>query len=605
MALSTVTEAADPQLPAPSGEDTLAQPNAEQSAAPPVGPFGELDRNFQIWLSSLTAGVSPASLGLAYADWLAHLSIAPGKLLGLWIDGLQKALNFQFYEWRADRDAPPCIAPLPQDRRFVGDDWQKFPFNVWQQSFLSLQAWWQNAVRDVKGLNPHHADVVAFLNRQLLDAVSPSNYVLSNPEVLRKTLETGGQNLVSGLWHFCDDWCHGAAGKLPRHLQPFTVGEQLATTPGKVVFRNRLIELIQYAPATDTVYAEPVLIVPAWIMKYYILDLTAGKSLVEYLVAQGHTVFIISWKNPTAEDRDVGLNDYLKLGLMASLTAINAIVPGHKVHAAGYCLGGTLLAIGAAWLGRLGDTRLQTVTLLAAQTDFDQAGELLLFLDDSQLAFLDNIMQQQGYLTKHQMKTIFQMLRSNDLIWSYLINHYLLGKRTEVNELMAWSADATRMPYTMHKEYLEKLFLRDQLAEGHYKVDGKAVALRNIEIPIFCVATEKDHVSPWRSVYKINLLTDTEVSFVLTNGGHNAGIVSELDNPARHYHLHTTPETAPYISPERWLEKNPRRHPGSWWPAWHRWLIERSAAQRVAPPPVGGGDYPPLGDAPGTYVHRQ
>jgi polyhydroxyalkanoate synthase len=568
--------------------------------------LSELDRSFQVWLSTLTVGVSPVSVGLAYADWLMHLSFSPGKLMGLCLDATEKTLNFKpplLYGSSLHDD--PCIKPLPKDKRFGDESWDQFPFNIYQQSFLSLQAWWQDAVTDIKGVNQHHSDVVAFVNRQFLDAISPSNFIFTNPVILKEIRETFGQCLVKGAWNFFDDTTHLAKGQLPTHLQPFTVGKDLAITPGKVIYRNRLIELIQYSPMTDDVYAEPILIVPAWIMKYYILDLAPDQSLVEYLVQQGHTVFIISWKNPTAEDRDLGFNDYMKLGLIESMGVINAILPNRKIHAAGYCIGGILLTVGAAWLSRLKDDRLKSVTLLAAQTDFDRAGELLLFMDESQLAFLDNIMQHQGYLNKYQMKTIFQMMHSNDLIWSYLINHYFRGKRTEVTELMAWSADATRMPYKMHKEYLEKLYLHDELAEGHYQVDGKEVVLDSIKTPIFCVATEDDHLSPWRSVYKLHLFTDTEITFVLTNGGHNAGIVSQLNNPRRHYHINTSSENIAYISPDDWLEENPLQHPGSWWPAWHQWLTEHSASKKVTPPTTGNTTYPVLCDAPGTYVYQK
>jgi polyhydroxyalkanoate synthase len=371
------------------------------------------------------------------------------------------------------------------------------------------------------------------------------------------------------------------------------------------VYRNRLIELIQYTPATEQVYAEPVLIVPAWIMKYYILDLTPGQSLVEYLVQQGHTVFLISWKNPTAEDHDIGFNDYMKLSVIEALDVINTILPERKIHAAGYCIGGILLTIAAAWLSERKDNRLQSVTLLAAQSDFDRAGELLLFMDESQLAFLDNIMAQQGYLNKFQLKSIFQIMHANDLIWSYFINNYLLGERTPVSELMSWSADVTRMPYKMHKEYLEKLYLHDELSEGNYQVDGKEIVLHNLRWPIFSVATEKDYLSPWHSVYKLHLFTNTEITFVLTNGGHNAGIVSQLNNTRRHYRIGTTPKDASYISPDDWFAQHQEQHQGSWWSAWHQWLTERSAEQKVNPPSMGCSTYPPRVDAPGTYVHQQ
>ncbi|MFT7224188.1 MAG: polyhydroxyalkanoate synthase [Cellvibrionaceae bacterium] len=566
----------------------------------------ELDRGFHVWLSTVTAGISPVSVSLAYTDWLMHLSLSPGKIFRLWSEAAEKAMSFRPLllntgQWggilgeTADK----------KDKRFKDDAWNQFPFSLYQQIFLSIGDSWQAAVTEIDGVSQHHVNVVAFFNHLCLDALAPSNFIATNPVVLAKIRETFGQSLALGLRNFLDDSQQLFLGELPHHLHPFEVGKDLAISPGKVVYRNRLIELIQYSPTTKKVYAEPILIVPAWIMKYYILDLTPGQSLVEYLVQQGHTVFLISWKNPNAEDHDIGFNDYMKLSVMESLDVINTIVPDRKIHAAGYCIGGILLSIAAAWMSQRNDGRLQTVTLLAAQSDFDRAGDLLLFMDESQLAFLSEIMKQQGYLNKFQLKSIFQIMHANDLIWSYLINNYLLGERTPVSTLMAWSADVTRMPYKMHKEYLEKLYLHDELSEGDYEVDGKTIVLRSIKLPIFSLATEKDYLSPWRSVYKLHLFTNTDITFVLTNGGHNAGIVSELKNPHRHYHIGTTPKDAPYISACHWLKEHQELYPGSWWSAWHQWLIKHSTKQKVAAPTMGSSSYPPLDDAPGTYVHQK
>jgi polyhydroxyalkanoate synthase len=337
-------------------------------------------------------------------------------------------------------------------------------------------------------------------------------------------------------------------------------------------------------------------------MKYYILDLSPANSLVRYLTRQGYTVFMVSWKNPGPDDRDLTMEDYRELGVMAALEAVTAIVPGPKVHAVGYCIGGTLLAIAAAAMARDGDERLASATFFAAQADFTEAGELMLFINESQLAFLDDVMWEQGFLDSRQMAGTFQMLRSNDLIWSRMVRTYLMGERETMVDLNAWNADATRMPYRQHSEYLRRLFLDNDLAEGRYPAGGRPVALSDIRVPVFTVGTESDHVAPWRSVYKFHLLSDTEVTFLLTSGGHNAGIVSEPGHPHRHYRVATKGPTDHYVDPEVWLATE-RVREGSWWPEWVRWLDAHSGAP-VAPPPMGTatGAYVAASDAPGTYV---
>jgi polyhydroxyalkanoate synthase len=575
-------------------------PPARQEPDPPTS----TDRLLHASLGRFTLGLAPTALWLAYADWAMHLCLSPGKRQQLIEKGVRKGVRLLTGIPRllASPDSPPCIEPLPQDRRFRGVAWQKPPFNVIWQAFLLNQQWWHSAMTGVGGVSPHHEQVVAFMTRQLLDMVSPVNFIATNPDVLAATLREGGQNLVRGWMNFWVDWERALGGKPPVGAEDFQPGRQVAVTPGKVIYRNRLMELIQYAPATPEVQAEPVLIVPAWIMKYYILDLSPANSLVKYLVEHGHTVFMISWHNPTAEDRDLGMDDYLRLGVLEALKAIEAIAPGKRVNAVGYCIGGTLLALAAAYLARERDSRLNSVTLLAAQTDFTEAGEPMLFIDDSQLDFLEDTMWDQGYLDTRQMAGAFQLLRSNDLIWSRMVNEYLMGRRLPMTDLMAWNADTTRMPYRMHSEYLRRLFLDNDLFEGRYQVEGRAVALSDIRVPIFVVATEGDHVAPWRSVYKLNLVSDAELSFVLTSGGHNAGIVSEPGHPGRHYRIATRRADAQYVDPETWCA-TARYAAGSWWEAWLQWL-GRGSGPRVAPPPLGAAErgYPCLGDAPGRYV---
>ena len=552
----------------------------------------------------LTAGLSPTSAMAAYMDWAIHLANSPGKQGELVEKTLRKSVKFWSYLERvlSGKQEEPCIDPLPQDRRFRAPEWRHLPYSLYYQSFLLLQQWWHNATVGVQGVSDHHQDVVAFTARQILDLFAPSNFPMTNPEVLKATLESGGTNFIRGLQNLLEDWERLALQKPPVGAEKFRVGKEVAITPGKVVYRNRLIELIQYEPATGTTHPEPILIVPAWIMKYYILDLSPHNSMVRYLVEQGHTVFMISWKNPTEEHRDLGMDDYLELGVMRALEVVREIVVEQSIHAVGYCIGGTLLSIATAALGRDSKNWLKTMTLFAAQTDFTEAGELMLFIDQSQVSYLEDLMWDKGYLDPKQMAGAFQLLRSNDLIWSRVVQDYLMGKRRPIIDLLAWNADATRLPYRMHSEYLRQLFMNNDFAEGHYFVGEKPAALTDIRIPIFVVGAEKDHVAPWKSVFKIQLLCDTDVTFLLTSGGHNAGIISEPDHSKRHYRMAMKREAEPYVAPEEWFAVTPASD-GSWWPAWQTWLAEHSG-DKGKPPGLGSksAGYVPLCDAPGAYV---
>jgi len=562
------------------------------------------DRPLHAAIARLTAGLSPASLVLAYVDWAQHLLFSPDKQIELANEVADTWLRFIRYCPRACArpDCEACIAVASEDKRFDGEAWRRWPFNAIAQGFLFTQQWWHHATTGVTGVSKHHEDIVSFVARQMLDVISPANFLLTNPEVLETTFQQGGMNLVRGAMNFFEDQRRVVEGQKPVGAESFQVGRDVAVTPGKVVVRNRLMELIQYAPATDRVYRQPILIVPAWIMKYYILDLSPTNSLVKYLVDQGHTVFIVSWKNPTGEDRDLGMDDYRRLGAVAGLEAVSAIVPGEPIHAVGYCLGGTLLAIVAAAMARDNDKRLGSLTLLAAQTDFTEAGELMLFIDAAQVSFLEDMMAEQGYLDTKQMAGAFHLLRSNDLIWSAMVQSYLKGERPPMFDLMAWNADATRLPYRMHSEYLRRLFLNNALATGHFEVDGRPVSLRDIRVPIFAVSTISDHVAPWRSVYKIQALTDADVTFVLSNGGHNAGIVNPPGRSNRKHQIATHKESENYVDPDAW-QQSAVHHERSWWPCWQGWLAKHSSDQ-VPPPPMGAAQngYPPLADAPGSYV---
>jgi len=538
-------------------------------------------------------------------DWGVHLLASPAKQISLADRAVRNGFRFCEYLTRAfyGSMAQPVAAPAPNDRRFADPRWQIWPFNLLVQNFLLTESWWDHATTNVPGMTRRHLQQVNFIARQRLDRWAPSNFLATNPEVLARTASEGGMNLIRGAGNLVEDVVRLTTGERPAGTEDFEVGRNIAVTRGKVVYRNHLIELIQYAPQTPQVQAEPVLIVPAWIMKYYILDLSPENSLVRYLVSQGHTVFMVSWRNPTEQDRDLGMDDYRQLGVMAALDTVSRIVPGRRIHACGYCLGGTMLSIAASAMARDGDDRLASITLLAAQTDFTEPGELMIFIDDSELAYLEHIMWVQGYLDTRQMTGAFQLLRSNDLIWSRQVNQYLMGEREPVTDLMAWNADQTRMPCRMHAEYLRQLFLENRLFAGQYLVDGRPVALSDIRAPLFVVGTTRDHIAPWRSVYKINLPTDTAVTFVLTGGGHNAGIVSEPGHPNRSFQIATRQPEDKYIAPDVWMATAPRRT-GSWWPAWHDWLNRQGSGETVEPPPSGNpaAGLPVLDDAPGTYI---
>ncbi len=565
-----------------------------------------MDRKFHaLWAKSFSS-LSPESAWLAFFDWACHLASSPGRRVELMKLALEQAAQLANYLRECIADGPgcphACIEPPATDRRFAEAEWRAWPFNLLHQSFLLTERWWDAATHGVWGVEKHHENIVAFAARQYLDMLSPGNLLLTNPVALKRTVEESGANLLRGLENLIENIERALADQPLPGSERFRPGHEVAATPGKVVLRTPLMELIQYAPTTETVHPEPVLIVPAWIMKYYILDLSPHNSLVKYLVDNGHTVFCLSWKNPGTDERDFGMEDYLDLGFFAALEAVCAIAKTEKVHAAGYCLGGTLLATAAAAMARDGDARLASMTLFAAQIDFTEPGELALFIDESQVALLEAQMDESGYLRADQMAGAFQMLRSYDLMYSRRVNEYLLGERAPLNDLMAWNADATRMPAKMHGQYLRRLFLNDDLSEGRYPVKGRPVSLGGLTLPCFSVGTVTDHVAPWRSVYKLHYIAPAEITFVLTSGGHNAGIVSEPGHPNRSFQVRTRPAGGDYIAPEEWARLAPRKE-GSWWPEWQAWLVARSSA-KAAPPRLGAPSrgYKPLGDAPGGYV---
>ncbi|MDH5539318.1 MAG: alpha/beta fold hydrolase, partial [Rhizobacter sp.] len=476
-----------------------------------------------------SGGLSPISLALATTDWALHLATQPAQAGRLATKAFQMMAGSA---WAAatERRLPGGASERPDDQRFIAEPWRRWPYAWIVRNYLDAERWWRDATQ-LRGMTAHHRDVVGFFARQWLDMLSPANAGLANPEVLQRTLDRRGQNLVDGFTHALSEWRRRRGLAQPLDPGPrFEPGVDVAVTPGQVVHRNHLMELIQYTPTTPTVHAEPVFIVPSWIMKYYILDLSPHNSMVRWLVGQGHTVFIVSWRNPDEGDALLDMDDYLRLGVFDALAAVARRVPGQAAHVAGYCLGGTLLAIAAAALARPGQVAgaetlppLASLSLLAAETDFTEPGEMGVLIDESQVALLEDMMAERGFLTGPQMAASFQFLHSRELIWSATLRELWMGEALRPNDLMAWNADVTRMPAAMHSQYLRSCYLHNELAESRYPVEGRPVSLNDLRWPIFLVGTEKDHVAPWRSVYKLHRLTDAEITFVLCNGGHHAG----------------------------------------------------------------------------------
>jgi polyhydroxyalkanoate synthase len=562
-----------------------------------------LDGAFHAALAPLSGGLSPISLLLAQADWALHLLTQPAQSLRLALDAQRALLE---WSWPDAAPAPDAAQSPTEDLRFSHPGWKQWPFAPMVRAYLGTEAWWKQATA-LRGMTAHHQELTRVFARQWLDTLSPANFALTNPEVLQRTAERFGGNFIDGTAIALDEWRlrKGLPPQQPPE-HPYLPGIDLAVTPGKVVHRNALVELIQYAPQTPKVHAEPVFIVPSWIMKYYVLDLSPHNSMVRWLVSQGHTVFIVSWRNPDESDALLAMEDYLQLGVFDPLAAIARMVPRTPVHACGYCLGGTLLAIGAAALARPQRVQhadmlppLASLSLLAAETDFSEPGEMGVLIDESQVAMLEDQMAERGFLTGRQMAGSFQFLHSRELVWSAQTRELLLGEPLRPNDLMAWNADVTRMPAAMHSEYLRRCYLRNELAEGQYPVEGRPVSLADIRQPIFAVGTEKDHVSPWRSVYKLHRLTHTELCFVLTNGGHNAGIVSEPGHAHRHFAMHTSRPGDPVRDADAW-QADARRQEGSWWTAWHAWLLAHGSHAQVPARHIDAATA--ITDAPGDYV---
>jgi polyhydroxyalkanoate synthase subunit PhaC len=544
----------------------------------------------------------PLNIGHAFMEMTAKMMANPAQLvqaqIGFWQDYLTLWSNTA--RRMMGGDAPAVIEEARGDRRFKDDAWRENEvFDFIRQSYLLSSRYFTSVVQGTEGLDAKTAQKVDFYTRQFVDAVSPANFVMTNPEVLRRTAETGGANLLKGLTNLLSDLERGK-GKLRIRMtddSKFKVGENIAVTPGKVVFQNDLMQLIQYAPTTETVYQRPLVIFPPWINKFYILDLRPKNSLIRWAVEQGHTVFVASWVNPDEHLSQKGFDDYMKEGVLAALDAIEAATGERAVNAIGYCLGGTLLATTLAYMAVKKDTRIKTATYFVTMTDFEEAGELGVFIDEEQLQGLEERMEKRGFLDGREMATTFNMLRANDLIWSFVVNNYLLGQEPFPFDLLYWNDDSTRMPAKMHSFYLRRMYQANDLCKpGGITLLGTAIDLRKIKVPSYLVSTREDHIAPWKSTYRGTQLYSGPVRFVLAASGHIAGVVNP---PEGGKYSHWVNEELP-ASPDEWFA-GATELAGSWWPDWQRWVSGQDKAMVPARVP-GEGKLPALEDAPGSYV---
>jgi polyhydroxyalkanoate synthase subunit PhaC len=495
--------------------------------------------------------------------------------------------------------AEPVVPYDPADKRFAAPEWREnLVFDFLRQAHAISVSWANGLIDRSDQLDAHTRNKAKFYFRQLASALAPSNFFATNPEVLKETWESSGENLVRGAAMLAKDLEAGQGNlKITRYdASKFEVGKNLAVTPGKVVFRNDLIELIQYAPTTETVYKRPLLIIPPWINKFYILDLTAEKSFVRYAVSQGLTVFMISWINPDSRHRGKGFEDYMREGIMAALDAVEKATGERNITAIGYCIGGTLLAMTLAYMAETGDKRIESASFLTTQTDFSQAGDLKVFVDEEHLRDLERKMAATGYLEGSSMATSFNMLRPEDLIWSFVVNNYMKGKPPLAFDLLAWNSDATRMTAANHIAYLRDCYFENKLARGEAALGGKKLDLKKVTIPIYHLATREDHIAPARSVFIGAKLLGGEVRYVLAGSGHIAGVINPASKPKYQYWLGERPAG----EFDDWLAKA-SEHPGSWWPDWFAWIAAQSDEQVAARIP-GEGQLPALCDAPGEYV---
>jgi len=546
--------------------------------------------------------MDPMNVGHAFMEMTTQLMKDPSKMakaqLGLWQDYMTLWQNTTRRMWGMETGA--VIEADPKDRRFKDSAWKEIEvFDFIKQSYLLSARYVQDVVARVDGLDPKTAQKVDFYSRQFMDAMSPTNFLMTNPEVLRKTAETGGENLLRGLSNLLSDLERGR-GKLTikmTDLDAFKIGENIAVTPGKVVYQNDLMQLIQYSPSTTTVLKRPLLIAPPWINKFYILDLRPKNSLVRWAIEQGHTVFMISWVNPDEHLADKGFENYITEGYLAALDAIERATGEREINAIGYCLGGTLLASTLAWMAAVGDDRIKSATFFVTMMDFKEAGELGVFIDEEQLRAIEEKMEKRGYLEGGEMAATFNMLRANDLIWSFVVNNYLLGNDPFPFDLLYWNSDSTRMPARMHGFYLRQMYQENLLCQpGGIEMNGQPIDLGRIDVPSYFLSTREDHITPWKSTYCGTQLLGGQSRFVLAASGHIAGVV----NPPQggKYSYWTNPELP--ADPDTWLS-GATEMAGSWWPDWQRWVSALDDTHVPARVP-GDGALPALEDAPGSYV---
>jgi len=601
----------------------MAKPTQEETPTTPVPDFDALSRNMALFIEgagrATAAYLKPLSNGSSKGDFsneVAKVVKTLGSVAEAWMVDPQKTveaqsrLGTQFFElWsatlrRAQGEATqPVAAPEPKDNRFKDSEWSENPyFDFLKQAYLITSRWAEDIVERAEGVDDHTRQKARFYLKQISGALSPSNFLPTNPELLRETLKEGGANLVRGMAMLAEDIEAGQGSLRIRQSDPsdFKIGVNIASTPGKVVFRNDLMELIQYSPTTDKVFKRPVLIVPPWINKFYILDLNPDKSFIRWAVSQGLTVFCISWVNPDERHAEKDFEHYMREGIFAALDAIKEATGEKKVTAVGYCVGGTLLAVALAFMAAKRDRRIDSATFFTAQVDFTDAGDLKVFVDEEQISALEGSMKKRGYLESSHMANAFNMLRPNDLIWPYVVNVYMKGNAPFPFDLLYWNSDSTRMPAANHVFYLRNCYLNNKLAKGEMELGGTALDLKKVKIPIFNLATREDHIAPARSVFRGSKLFGGEVTFVLAGSGHIAGVVNPVSKAK--YQFWTGEAVGPYAKVEDWLAAATET-PGTWWPHWLSW-IEKQAPRKVAAREPGTGGLPAIEDAPGTYVRE-